>query len=144
MQYDFLESEYNLNLKELSKLRETIYTIQNSAEQEDEIQKTEPEFPYYSKKRIVIAGRHKQWLHSIQQYIPNAVLIHPSSHNFDITLIKNADVVWFETNTMPHSLFYKISDIAKNNGTQMEYFVFQSAKKCAVQIFLPESKNTSS
>ena len=65
--------------------------------------------------------------------------INPSSLNFDVTLIKNADVLWLQTNAMPHSLYYKIIDRARNSNIRIKYFSFPSAKKCAVQIYMGEA-----
>lgn len=143
-QYDLLKSEYDLNIKELIELRESIYKIQNSSELEFEIQKAEPVFPYNSEKRILIIGGHENWINSMKRYISNAVFINPSSLNFDTDLIKNVNVIWLQTNAMPHSLYYKIIDIARSNSTQIKYFMFSNAKKCATQIFLFEVEDISS
>ena len=137
-QFDVIKAKYDADSLELAELRETIYNIQNSTELELEVQNIVPHFPYTSKKKIIIVGGYEKWIIAMKRYIPNAIYINPSSLNFDVTLIKNADVLWLQTNAMPHSLYYKIIDRARSNNILIKYFSFPSAKKCAVQIYMDE------
>ena len=140
-QYDALKAKYDADSGELAELRETIYNIQNSTDLELEVQNDEPHFPYRSKRRIIIVGGHERWISAMKQYIPNALYINPSSLNFDVSLIKNADVLWLQTKAMPHSLYYKVIDKVRSSKITIKYFTFPSAKKCAIELYFDETKS---
>lgn len=139
-QLDALKAKYDVDSFELAELRDTIYNIQNSIDLEVDVNNIEPHFPYSSKKKIIIIGGHEKWINAMKRYIPNALYINPSSLNFDVTLIKNADVLWLQTNAMPHTIYYKIIDKARSSNIRIKYFSFASAKKCAFEIFMDEAE----
>ena len=138
-QFDVIKAKYDADNLELVELRETIYNIQNSTELEIEVQNIVPNFPYTPKKKTIIVGGYEKWIVAMKQRIPNAIYINPSSLNFNVALVKNADVLWLQTNAMPHSLYYKIIDKARNSGIRIKYFSFPSAQKCAMQILMFEN-----
>lgn len=140
-QFNILKAKYDANRSELVELRETIYNIQNSTELEVEVQNMTPHFPFSTNKKILIVGGHEKWISAMKLYIPDAVYINPSSLNFDVALIRSADVLWLQTNAMPHALYYKIIDKARSLNIPIKYFLFASSKKCATQIFMFENTN---
>lgn len=139
IELDAIKAKYDSDSVELAELRETIYNIQNSVDLEVDVNNTEHHFPYSPKKKILIVGGFEKWIVAMKQRIPNAIYINPSSLNFDVALIKNADVLWLQTNAMPHSLYYKIIDRARSKNIRIKYFSFPSAQKCAVQIYMDET-----
>ena len=54
------------------------------------------------------------------------------------TEIKNANVIWIQTNALGHTNFYKIIDVARVHGVPVRYFSYASAVKCAEQIILED------
>lgn len=135
------ERENNLRIKadadaerrELTELRELIYNIQNDSN-ENVIKNEETiSLPYTVKSNIVIFGGHDSWLKALRLLVKNVRIIEPST-NPDINLIRNADVVWMQSNAMPHSYYYKIMDIARQRKIPVKYFAYASAEKCARQL----------
>ena len=79
-------------------------------------------FPYQTIKRTVIFGGHHTFLKEIRK---NA---------FNVDIIRNADVVWVQTNCISHTQYARILKTVRSYGTQLCYFSCASARKCAVQI----------
>lgn len=52
----------------------------------------------------------------------------------DANLIRHADVVWMQTNAMPHSFYGKIMEIVRQRKIPVKYFAYASADKCAKQL----------
>ena len=53
-------------------------------------------------------------------------------------LIRNADVVWIQANSLAHKHYYKIIDIVRKYNKPVRYFAYASATKCAEQIVLED------
>ena len=49
-------------------------------------------------------------------------------------LIRAADVIWIQSNALPHAFFYKIINVARSNNKRVRYFATASATKCAMQV----------
>ena len=54
--------------------------------------------------------------------------------NFDISLIRSAEVVWVQSNAIPHKTYYRIVDAVRKYGKPLRYFAYASAAKCAEQM----------
>jgi len=54
--------------------------------------------------------------------------------NFDVNVIRNADLVWVQTNAISHPQYYKITDAARQCKKPVRYFTHASATKGALQI----------
>ena len=65
--------------------------------------------------------------------LPNVKFIDPYTDP-DVNSIRNADVVWMQTNAMPHSRYNKIMEIVRIKKIPAKYFAYASAEKCAVQV----------
>lgn len=118
--------------QELLELRDLIYKIQNSSVEEAE-QETSVSFPYRTKQRVVVFGGHATWLKVIVKLLPNVKFIDPYADP-DVNTIRNADVVWLQTNAMPHNKYNKIMEIVRMKKIPVKYFACASAEKCAVQV----------
>lgn len=125
------ECEHN----ELVELRELIYKMQNETADESYSESSKPDIslPYAPKRNIVILGGHATWLKAVKPLLPTVKFI-PPDVNPDAKLIRNADVVWMQTNAMPHSFYNKIMDIVRINKIPVKYFAYASAEKCAYQL----------
>ena len=97
-----------------------MYKLQNSSGAEPEIENADKiQLPYTTKQRVVIFGGHATWLKAIKPMLPNVKFIDPYTKP-DANLIRHADVVWVQTNAMPHSFYGKIMEIVrKGNATKL-------------------------
>ena len=102
-------------------------------------------FPYQTIKRTVIFGGHHTFLKEIRKKLPNVkyvnisdyafnVDVNISDYAFNVDIIRNADVVWVQTNCISHTQYARILKTVRTYGTQLCYFSCASARKCAVQI----------
>ncbi|MGN1137498.1 MAG: hypothetical protein ACI4SF_14920, partial [Oscillospiraceae bacterium] len=73
------------------------------------------------------------WLKAIKPMLPNVKFIDPYTKP-DANLIRHADVVWMQTNAMPHSFYGKIMEIVRQRKIPVKYFAYASADKCAKQL----------
>lgn len=132
---DKLREDAECEHNELVELRELIYKIQNETtdENQSESQKSNVALPYASTRNIVVFGGHATWLKTIKPLLPTIKFISPNV-NPDVKLVRNANVVWMQTNAMPHSFYNKIMDIVRVNKIPVKYFAYASAEKCAYQL----------
>ena len=120
---------------ELAELRELVFTQANAEElDEPETERVAADqFPYNTKKRIVVFGGHDTWLKAIRPLLPNVTFVNREQRpNAD--MIKAADVVWIQANALSHRSFYKIINVVRTNQVPIRYFGFASAMKCAMQV----------
>lgn len=123
-----------LEHEELIELRELIYKIQNDSDDNDvTVEENTITLPYVSKQNIVVFGGHATWLKAVKPLLPKVRFIEPTT-NPDINMIRNADVVWMQSNAMPHSYYNKIMDIVRLRKIPVKYFAYASAEKCARQL----------
>ncbi len=131
------EREQNeLEHRELADLRSLIFNQQQETEEKPKYNIT---YPYMTRHRIVVVGGHESFLKAIVPMFPKVKFIRADELE-DILLIRNADVVWFQTNCMSHKQYYRIVDAAKKHGVMIRYFSYSSADKCAEQIVLEDEK----
>ena len=134
------ESEYENAKNELSDLRELVFTFNQGEEpdlDESSIDNIDSRIPYETIRNTIIIGGHPTWLKGIKPMLPNVKFI----DNVQSALqIKNADVIWLQTNAMNHSNFYKVVDIAKTNGIPIRYFTSSSATKCVAQLISEDTE----
>lgn len=121
---------------ELSALRELVFQQSQKEQLSDEPEQEPPaaqQFPYRTKKRIVVFGGHETWLKAIRPLLPNVTFINRiQSPNAD--MIRAADVVWIQANAIPHRNYYKIIHVVRANHVPVRYFGYASAMKCAMQV----------
>ena len=133
-----LEADSELDRMELYNLREIVFNL-DQAENETQQENDAVAFPYTSKKKIVIVGGHDSWLREIKPKLPDVRYI--SRHeNPDLQIIRNADVVWFQTNAMSHNLYERIIGETRARKIRTEYFNCASARRCAMKLVMKEEK----
>lgn len=118
--------------QELTDLRELVFHQQEEVYYED-TEVSEISFPYNAAKRIVVFGGHDSWAREIKQKLPNVRFIDRTMQP-NAELIRRADVVWIQTNSLSHSYYYKIIDEVRKHHVPVRYFSYASATKCAEQI----------
>lgn len=131
------EKESMRDRAELSRLRETLYTLKTKeANLEGEPEK-EIQFPYQTERRIASFGGHDTWRKATRPLLPG-VRFFDREVVPDVNTVKSADVVWIQANAMPHKLYYSIINVARKENIPVRYFGFASARKCAEQLVLDE------
>lgn len=133
-----LEQEAEEHTQELADLRELVFNQQNG-EYEKDTPDTTITFPYETRHRIVVFGGHDSWLREIRQKLPAVRFVdREASPNAD--LIRNADVIWIQANSLAHKHYYKIIDIVRKYNKPIRYFAYASATKCAEQVVAEDRK----
>lgn len=132
---DKLREDVECEHNELVELRELVYKIQNETADEyfSQNSKSDISLPYTPEHNIVVFGGHATWLKAVKPLLPTVKFI-PPDVNPDAKLVRNADVVWMQTNAMPHSFYNKIMDIVRVNKIPVKYFAYAGAEKCAYQL----------
>ncbi len=117
--------------RELADLRSLVFN--QNAEDQWRIEKPERQidYPYSARKRTVIFGGHDSFLRAIKPLLPNVKYVDTDNYSFAPEIVRNADVVWVQTNCISHSQFNNITRVARQHGIQMRYFACSSAEKCA-------------
>ncbi|MBR6220192.1 MAG: hypothetical protein IKQ80_06505 [Clostridia bacterium] len=119
---------------ELAGLREVLFTAEHRDDDHISVQ-----LPYAVQRRTVIFGGHDMWQKPMKEYLTGDVrFIEPEMAAFDTNVIRYADVIWIQTNAIPHKMYYKIMDAARKWKLNVKYFLYGSARKCAEQIVLSE------
>jgi hypothetical protein len=137
MRYESMAQLTANDVQELHDLRELIFH-----QQEGSFDSATPSnnitFPYMSSNRIVVFGGHDSWAREIKQNLPDVRFIDREMVPNE-NLIRHADVVWIQTNSLCHSFFYKIIDEARKYDIPVRYFSYASAIKCAEQVVMDDA-----
>ena len=56
----------------------------------------------------------------------------------DRSVIRNADMVWIQSNALSHRQYYAVIDEVRKTGVPVKYFLHASARKCAEQVVREE------
>ena len=134
-----LEEQIASERQELTDLRELVFHQQEEVYYE-EAEDSEISFPYHAAKRIVVFGGHDSWAREIKQKLPNVRFIDRTMQP-NAELIRRADVVWIQTNSLSHAYYYKIIDEVRKYHVPLRYFSYASATKCAEQVVEEDQKS---
>ena len=91
-------------------------------------------YPYHTKKRTVIFGGHRTFLRELRKMLPGLKYVNISNYGFNVDIIRNAEVVWVQTNCISHTQYARILKAVRTHNIQLRYFSCASARKCAEQI----------
>ena len=119
--------------RELADLREVVFKsdadiVEETAEESGVV------FPYTVQKTTVVFGGHDTWVKAIKPLLKGDIKFIPREMKIDVSLVRYADVIWIQTNAIPHRSYYSIVDTARKYHKPIRYFKFASASKCAEQI----------
>lgn len=128
------EQKNRAALQELAELREIVYNMNQENAPDESSQKDTDDivFPYHTNGKIVVFGGHDSWVKAIKPLLPDVRFV--PNGNPSVDLIRNADVVWIQANSLSHKVFYKIIDVVRANNIPIHYFSYSSAEKCARQV----------
>lgn len=73
---------------------------------------------------ILIMGGHQIWQNKLKELYPDFTYIDSDNINFDINVVKNADIVLFNTLHCSHSLYYKMKNNVNNGRVDCKNKVF--------------------
>lgn len=61
-------------------------------------------------KKILIIGGHANWQNRIKEVYPKLTYMDSDNVNFDVTILKNADYIFFNTLHCSHTMYFKVKD----------------------------------
>lgn len=61
-------------------------------------------------KKILIMGGHVNWQNRIREVYPKLTYMDSDNVNFDVSILKNADYIFFNTLHCSHTLYFKVKD----------------------------------
>ena len=130
------EQKNRAALQELAELREIVYNMNQENTPDESPQKDIDDivFPYHTNGKIVVFGGHDSWVKAIKPLLPDVRFV--PNGNPSVDLIRNANVVWIQANSLSHKVFYKIIDVVRANNIPIHYFSYSSAEKCARQVVM--------
>ena len=119
-------------LRELADLREIVF----SQEQEEEKPEEAPqlELPYTVVKETLVFGGHDSWLKAFKPILKGNIRFIDRDYVFDTAIIRRAEAIWVQTNSISHKQYYRIVDTARQYKKPIRYFANASALKCAAQL----------
>ena len=126
--------------RELADLRQLVFNLQNSVDDETKDEDTIIAYPYETRRRTVVFGGHDSFLKVIKPLLPTVRFMDTENVSFSPEIIRHADVVWIQNNCISHSQYWNIVKYCKLTGVQIRYFAFASAEKCAEQLVLADQK----
>lgn len=133
-QYDDLLQKGQREHQELSELREILFNLDNDLEAELEEDAEGIELPYTVRQTTVVFGGHDSWARAIKPMLSGDIRFIDRDMKPDADLIRHADVVWLQPNSISHAFYYKIINTIRTYKIPLHYFSFASAEKCAKQL----------
>ena len=127
--------------RELADLRGLVFN--RDREIPEETGETGPDisYPYETRKRTVVFGGHDTFLKAIRPLLPDVRFVDRTNLNYSPEIVRNAEVVWIQTNSISHSQYGGLIRICRMQGIQVRYFAYASAEKCAAQLVLEDRKD---
>ena len=135
--YDELTEKTQFEHRELAELREIFFYQKNEIE---EAPVAGMEYPYTVRRRTVVFGGHDSWARAIKPMLTGDIRFIDRNMLPNADLIRNADNVWLQTNSLSHKFYNKIMDVVRTYEIPLHYFKFASAEKCAEQIALRDAE----
>ena len=120
--------------RELADLREIVFNrdeLENDIADETADSKV---YPYTVQKRTVVFGGHETWVKALKPLLKGDIKFIAREMKIDVSLVRYADVIWIQSNAIPHRSYYSIVNTARKLGKPIRYFTNASAVKCAEQI----------
>ena len=114
-----LEQESFKNIKdwieflqhEADKLREEDVELSEERDQLAETQCTPKRLEKLMRsKKILVMGGHVNWQNRIKEVYPKLIYLDSDNVNFDVSVLKNADYIFFNTLHCSHTLYFKVKE----------------------------------
>lgn len=133
---DAMEAAVANDRRELAELRELLF-CRDRPEEDAAAEIKAIGFPAHTERNILVYGGHDSWLREIRKKLPDARFIQQQS-KVDPQLIRNADEIWFQTNSLSHKLYNAVTQHAARHNVRIRYFHYASAAKCAEELVLAQ------
>ena len=116
-----LKEQLDSDRKELVALREHVYSLTENDEADITVSVDEMK-EYLNSLRVIIVGGHSNWRQKMKQEFKDWVYIEPSvSGTLEASVVDKADYVYFFTDTISHSTYFKYMNIVKEHGVDFGY-----------------------
>lgn len=116
-----LKEQIESQQKELSALREYVYNLTEEDEAGETVSVGEMK-EYLSRLRIIIVGGHKNWRQKMKQEFPDWAYIDATvSGTMETSVVDKADKVYFFTDTISHSTYFKYMNVVKERNVDFGY-----------------------
>ena len=116
-----LKDQLDTQQKELVALRDHVYNLT----EEDEVRETvsvQEMKDYLKTLRIIIVGGHKNWRQKMKQEFPDWTYIDATvSGTMETSVVDRADHVYFFTDTISHSTYFKYMNVVKEHNVDFGY-----------------------
>lgn len=118
--------------RELAALREMLFLQENADASGDAVSVS---FPYEVKRRLIVYGGHETWRKAMKEYLTGGIrYMDKEQAIIDRSVIRNADMIWIQSNALSHRQYYAVIDEVRKTGVPVKYFLHASARKCAEQV----------
>ena len=118
--------------RELAALREMLFLQENADASGDAVSVS---FPYEVKRRLIVYGGHETWRKAMKEYLTGGIrYMDKEQAIIDRSVIRNADMIWIQSNALSHRQYYAVIDEVRKTGVPVKYFLYASARKCAEQV----------
>lgn len=132
--------KYALEHQELSDLRTLVFHQSEDTYQSD-VPGGDVALPYTAVNNIVVFGGHDSWLREIRQKLDHVRFVGRDQLP-NAELIRNADMVWIQPNSLSHAFFYRIINEVRKYKIPLRYFTYKGAIKCAEELAAADKKYT--
>ncbi|MCD8084853.1 MAG: hypothetical protein LUF28_00730 [Clostridiales bacterium] len=121
--------------KEIERLKQQMANQKGEREDtEAEIQGSPPgepiTYPYRTNLRVVVYGGFEVFHKELLKLLPDIRIVASAAH-IDAAPVRNADIVFLQTNKTNHSNYWAVRDACKNCGVPYIHLNYASAKRCA-------------
>ena len=118
--------------RELAALREMLFLRENADSAGGAVSFS---LPCEVKRRLVVYGGHETWRKAMKGYLTGDIrYMDKEQAIIDRSVIRNADMVWIQSNALSHRQYYTVIDEVRKTGVPVKYFLYASARKCAEQV----------
>lgn len=131
-----LDHEISKLKKEIERLKQAEPAEDIDFTEEEQIEEEQKErqeiitFPYRTDMKIVVYGGFEKFHKRLQEYLPEVRIVEATAH-VDVNPVRNADIVFLQTNRTDHSNYYLVLDTCKASNVPYVYLNYASAEKCA-------------
>ena len=106
---------------ELVALREHVYSLTEQDDVKDSVSIEEMK-EFLKTLRIVIVGGHRNWISKVKQVFPDWIYVNPEvSGALESSVVDRADYVYFFTDIMSHSTYFKYINAVRGRETAFGY-----------------------
>ena len=108
--------------RELVDLREVIFNRDEEDNDDTDEVVDSSKYPYTIQKSTVVFGGHESWVKSLKPLLMGDIKFIAKEMKIDVSLVRYADVVWIQTNAIPHRSYYSIVNTARKMDKAYKIF----------------------